>query len=191
MSTIFTTIHGSRLYGLEHASSDHDYYRVVTDKHRFEEGERGQRVRSFGDKTEDTLVITFTDFLRRVSKGSHQALEALFSPVKVWDDAGLSRKPFIEAQRVTSPDAFEAYERTIRKFAFGDFKRRRHGVRLSMNLGELRYMGRFNPHMTPKQIGYANECATTLSGNAMLRELDIPLSDDYAGTQTQNEGDTA
>lgn len=185
MSTIFTTIHGSRLYGLEHASSDHDYYRVVTDGHKFEEGERGQRVRSFGDKTEDILVITFTDFLRRVSKGSHQALEALFSPVKAWENDQF--KPFIESQLVTSPDAFAAYERTIRKFAFGDFKRRRHGARLSQNLTALREFGRFNPRMTHAQIQFVNEYATTMSGNAFLRGLDIPLSDDYAESQTPNE----
>lgn len=187
MTDIFTTIHGSRLYGLAHDKSDYDFYTVVTNDHKFEEGERGQRVRSFGDVTEDHVVITLGDFLKRVSTGSHQAVEALFSPVKQYTEPGFDWAFLFGNMRVTSPDVFAAYERTIRKFAFQDFKRRRHGVRLAMNLEALRKHGRFSPVMNGYEIHYANRLAETMSGNNLLRQLDIPLSDGYAESQTKKE----
>ena len=177
MSVIFTTVHGSRLYGLDHAGSDHDSFTVVTDTHDFGDRPTRQTVRGFGDHVRDEVTFTLTEFLQRADKGSHQALEALFSPVKEWAEEKHWFEPFTWHYRATSPDVFYAYERTIRKFAFSDFKRRRHGVRLSQNLKALREFGRFNPRMTVAQIQEANEYATTMSGNAFLRGLDIPTGD--------------
>lgn len=187
MSTIFSTIHGSRLYGVDHAGSDHDTFTVVTNDHDFGDKPTRQVVRGFGDQVTDDITFTFSEFMQRVNKGSHQALEAIFSPVKEWGTKD-QYSAFVESYHATSPDVFYAYERTIRKFAFGDFKRRRHGVRLAQNLKALREFGRFNPRMTVARIQEANEMATSLSGNALLRELDIPTSDDYAESHTNKEG---
>mgnify|MGYP006356908737 FL=1 len=176
MSVIFTTIHGSRLYGLHHAGSDHDSFTVVTDKHDFGDRPTRQTVRGFGDHVRDDITFTLREFMKRADNGSHQALEAMFSPVKEWPNQKHMYRRYIESWVIGSPDVFAAYERTIRKFAFEDFKRRRHGVRLAQNLKALREFGRFNPRMTVAQIQEANEYATTMSGNAFLRGLDIPLS---------------
>lgn len=177
MSVIFTTIHGSRLYGLDHAGSDHDTFTVVTDTHDFGDRPTRQTVRGYGDQVRDDITFTLREFMKRADNGSHQALEAMFSPVKEWAEEKHPYQRYIESWVISGPNVFAAYERTIRKFAFGDFKRRRHGVRLSQNLKALRVLGRFNPKMSVAQIQEANEYATTMSGNAFLRGLDIPTSD--------------
>lgn len=177
MTVIFSTIHGSRLYGLDHPGSDHDSYTVVTNDHDFGSQPTRQAVRGFGDKVSADITFTLSEFMKRADKGSHQALEAMFSPVKKWGCTPHPYERYIESWVISGPDVFAAYERTIRKFAFEDFKRRRHGVRLSQNLTALRALGRFNPKMTVAQIQQANEYATTMSGNAFLRGLDIPASD--------------
>ena len=180
MTVIFSTIHGSRLYGLDHADSDYDTYTVVTNDHDFSESglRRGQHVRSFADgPNEDDVVVTLNEFLKRVGKGSHQACEALFSQEKVLGEGWVTWGPLLNAVRITSPDAFYAYERTIRKFAFGDFKRRRHAIRLAGDLWYLRMWGEFNPRMTQAEVQYATRLAEVASGNALLRRLDIPPSD--------------
>lgn len=181
MTVIFSTIHGSRLYGLDHADSDYDTYTVVTNDHKFDTDadlRLGQHVRSFADAPDkDDVVVTLNTFMKRVNKGSHQACEALFSQEKVLGEGWVTWGPLLNAVRVTSPDAFHAYERTIRKFAFGDFKRRRHAIRLATDLHYLRETGTFNPRKPSLWVEFANKRASEASGNALLRELDIPLGD--------------
>lgn len=189
MTVIFSTIHGSRLYGLDHASSDRDTFTVVTDDHDFGDEVTKQQVRGYGDQRTDDITMPLTHFLKRAHNGSHQSLEALFSPLKEWNPAETRWEPWLASIRITSPEVFTTYERTIRKFAFADFKRRRHAVRLSLDLSDLRFQGWFNPRLSASEVTYANEMATTLSGKALLRELDIPLSDNYADINTPNEGE--
>lgn len=177
MALIFKTVHGSHLYGLAHEGSDRDTFSVVTNDHDFGDRPTRQTVRGFGDRVEDDLTFTLGEFMRRADKGSHQSLEAMFSPVKEWATSPHPYQRYIEGWLITGGDVFHAYERTIRKFAFGDFKRRRHGVRLSQNLKALRKLGRFNPRMHTQEITEANQLANELAGNALLRRLDIPLSD--------------
>lgn len=177
MTLIFKTIHGSHLYGMAHAGSDVDTFSVVTNDHDFGDRPTRQTVHGFGDKVEDDLTFTLGEFMKRADKGSHQSLEAMFSPVKEWAISPHPYQRYIENWVISGPNVFHAYERTIRKFAYGDLKRRRHGVRLAQNLAVLRHLGRFNPRMSTKQISYANQLANELSGEALLRQLDIPLSD--------------
>lgn len=176
MTLIFKTIHGSHLYGLAHPKSDADTFTVVTDDHDFGDRPTRQVVRGYGDKVTDDLTFTLSEFLKRIGNGSHQSLEALFSPLKAWESAQHWFEPFTWHYRATSPEVFYTYERTIRKFAYGDFKRRRHGVRLAQNLRDLRHDGRFNARMTNRAIVEANQLANELTGNALLRRLDIPTS---------------
>ena len=150
---IFETVHGSHLYGLAHAGSDWDIYRVY-------EGTGTALKQSVTDGV-DTVRGDLEAFVLRAQSGSHQSLEALFSPVKTWMP-GMQEKwgPYLEGFRVTGHEVFEKYERTIRKFCYGDFKRKRHAIRLRYNLGELREYGRFNPRMRPGEITWANKYAT-------------------------------
>lgn len=110
-------------------------------------------------------------FLELVQAGSHQSCEAAFSQTKEFTPEGERWAPYIAALRVSSTDAFAKYERTIIRFAFGDFKRRRHAVRLSFNLRALRRSGCFDPLMTDDEIQEANALATRLSDFALVSEL--------------------
>lgn len=158
---IFETVHGSRLYGLAHADSDHDVFRVTTTpRRRARHGQRGG---------EDVCEVGICLFFERALSGSHQSVEALFSPLKVWHDERF--RALIEGSRVCGSSVFEKYERTIRKFAFGDFKRRRHACRLAMNLAELRAHGRFNPVMSHDQVMQATAAADRYEGDALLAHL--------------------
>lgn len=163
---IFSTIHGSHLYGLSHADSDTDYYFVY-------EG-TGKDLKQSVDGKIDTVRGDLPAFLTRALSGSHQSLEALFSHQKVYEP-GMREKwgPFIESLLVTGSEVFAKYERTIKKFCYGGFKRRRHAVRLSFNLTDLRESGRFDPEMSLTQVRYADKMAGMYEGDK-LKEMILP-----------------
>ena len=73
-NVLFATVHGSYLYGTAHENSDLDFYVVV------QEGKNSQKV--YDDGT-DVLRVSLEKFLSLVNTGSHQAVEALYSPYKV------------------------------------------------------------------------------------------------------------
>lgn len=138
---IFETVHGSHLYGLEHEGSDMDLYKVY-------ENDGTTDLKQSIHAGVDTVRGSLDAFLKRATSGSHQSVEALFSPVKQWHP-GMEEKygPFIEGFRVSGGEAFAKYERTIHKFCYGNYKKRRHAVRLWLNLRDLRTYGRFNPRL--------------------------------------------
>ena len=160
MNEIFRTVHGSHLYGMAHADSDMDLY-IVTDSRR-------DRARQTVVDGIDSVRIGLSTFLEYAGGGSHQSCETLFSTKKEWTEYGLAYKPLIEGMRVYGEDVFRKYERTIVKFSFGDFKRRRHAVRLSFNLNGLRDRGKFDPTMTEEQIKLANFLAECYTGEDLL-----------------------
>lgn len=161
---IFETIHGSHLYGLAHEGSDKDMFRVTTSN-------KGGAKHVMRDGV-DVCEMGIDAFLDRALSGSHQSAEAMFSPHKTWG-TGMEQiwGPMIEGHRITGPDVFKKYERTIKKFCFGDFKRRRHACRLSLNLADLRKDGRFNPVMSQVEIQLSNAYANELTGNDLLSGL--------------------
>lgn len=163
-NVIFATVHGSRLYGLSNNHSDEDYF-IVTDSKR-------PRAKHSMHSSVDICEVGIDAFLERALSGSHQSVEAMFSPFKGWGE-GMERAwgPMIEGHRITGAGVFEKYERTIKKFAFGDFKRRRHACRLSLNLAALRENGRFNPVMTETEAMLATKYAETFEGKALLDHL--------------------
>lgn len=162
---VFSTIHGSHLYGLAHSGSDKDVFVVTTSTRR------KAHHQVTGDGL-DLVQVPWDVFVTRINEGSHQSVEALFSPLKVWGDAGLAYRAMCESFRVCGGDVFAKYERTIRSFAHGDFKRRRHAVRLHQNLCDLREHGRFCPTMTGLERGKATRLALHHTGDALLNRLD-------------------
>lgn len=154
---IFETVHGSHLYGLDHAGSDRDIYRVY-------EGTGVHLKQSIGE--DDVVRGDLEAFIRRAQTGSHQSCEALFSPVKEYAPGGEEKwGPFLEGFRVTGRDVFEKYERTIKKFCYGDYKRRRHAARLHLSLMGLRREGRFNPRLDEDEIRWVTLMADAYSGD--------------------------
>ncbi len=158
---IFETIHGSRLYGLDHENSDRDSYVVTTSRRR--------KPRQTVQNGNDVVTVGISTFLEYAKSGSHQSVEALFSPYKVWHDE--SWRPLIEGMRIGGADVFAKYERTIKAFCYGDFKRRRHAVRLSFALKSLRTYNRFNPLMTSQEIADANRLADQYEGFDLREKL--------------------
>lgn len=156
---IFTTIHGSRLYGWAKKDSDHDRF-TVTDSLRLK-----ARQTVVGDQ--DHVRVGLNLFLIRALGGSHQSVEALFSPYKEWNPEYLHLKPFIDHIVVCGAPVYEKYERTIRSFCFGDFKRRRHAARLSLNLADLREGGRFNPAMSKVDMDFCAQVAQRAEGEEL------------------------
>jgi hypothetical protein len=160
---IFTTIHGSHLYGMAGPNSDMDTYVVTNSNARAK-----QKV--FGG--EDSVRIGWKHFVEYAFSGSHQSLEAMFSPRKVWNPDFKWLATYTNSFYATGPDVISKYERTIKSFAHADdFKRRRHACRLWLNLQDLRKYGRFNPVMTPEQIAWATEVATSDIGRDDLYRL--------------------
>lgn len=143
---IYTTIHGSHLYGLNHAGSDEDYYSIV-----YGDGNRSNAARNKTKQTIingiDTVKVSLNHFMQLARDGSHQALEAMFSEKTYGDSLEGLRKNYYVGTEI-----FSIYERTIRNFALSnDFKRRRHGLRLMLNLNEMVERGRFNPTLTAEE----------------------------------------
>jgi len=159
VTTIFSTVHGSRLYGMSNDDSDYDTFTVVTG------GRRKGRHRVNGDQ--DRVVVTLPRFLDLVTSGSHQSVEALFSPYKEWNPEYESLRPFLESYRIAGPEVFAKYERTIKSFCYGDFKRRRHAVRLMWGLSQLRDHGFLVPVLRPQEVEYATSLAENLEGEEL------------------------
>lgn len=161
-NVIFYTVHGSNLYGLAHKSSDMDLFIVTSNT-----GER--YAKHYVENGVDVCEMSLGVFLDRVYSGSHQAVEALFSQGKVWVDERY--KPMLDSVKVTGPIVEQKYRRTIRKFCFGDFKRRRHAMRLALNLHQIHEVGRFNPTLTAEQVLAINVVAETLEGENLWEVL--------------------
>ena len=135
MTPILSTVSGSHLYGLNHATSDYDPYEVVLT------GCTKQAVVGRFDLT----TVTLRDYLKQVEEGVPQALEALFSPVKVVEPEWAA---YFEALRPDYYSTLTTYQRTTRNFLEGGtVKRWRHAVRMSFNLRDFRAEGVFNPRL--------------------------------------------
>lgn len=163
---IFSTIHGSKLYRLDHGESDTDLYEVY-------EGS-STTLTQRKDENLDIVSGSLTAFLLRAYSGSHQSCEALFSPFKGWQP-GMEAKwgAMIANIVIAGGDVFDKYERTIRKFCYGDHKRRRHAVRLSYNLQELRRTGRFDPVLDSRQAMLADVMAGSYRDDELARILGV------------------
>ena len=160
---IFTTPHGSRLYGLAHAGSDHDRFTVFADK---------RRVRQRTDGNDDQVTMGLDSFLQLAYSGSHQSVEALFSKQKEWGPAGEMYAPMLNNIRIGGPDVLRKYSRTIKSFCYGDFKRRRHAVRLTFNSNELSRTGTIERvTLTESRARMATKLAEQFEGDSLLALL--------------------
>ena len=163
---IFKTVHGSHLYGLSNIDSDIDTFWVGT--------QINKRAEHYYNAVERTALarVGITRFLFLAKTGSHQSVEALMSREKIWNPAFQNVfSPMLDNLKVCGAEVFEKYERTIKAFCFGDFKHRRHAVRLSQNLEALRDCGRFNPRMNEAQINDANFMAEHYEGADLFQKL--------------------
>lgn len=122
---IMGTVHGSYLYGTAHKDSDLDLYVVV------EKGKNKSKV-LYG---QDVQIMNLETFIRNASEGSHQAVEALNSPYKVFNDDS-PYKDYIDSLR-PSPYNFVKKCRSAGKAFYhkgleeNNAKKLRHAKRLN------------------------------------------------------------
>lgn len=161
---IFSTVHGSHLYGLAHEGSDRDVYYVYEGK--------GTKLRQTMKDDDDSVRGTLDAFLERAYTGSHQSVEALFSQKKDWEPGMFERYgAMLNRLYIEGGEVFAKYERTIKKFSYGDFKRRRHACRLRLNLQDLREYGKFDPELTETQKILCNAYAKVYEGDELWAAL--------------------
>lgn len=141
---LLRTVHGSRLYNFSHDKSDYDYYEVYVGKGKAKQTIVGEV---------DTLRISYDSFMLQCQKGVPQALEALWSPVKEVD-----KIPFIsDTFNACNTEVYKTYMRTIRNFwSSGELKRKRHAIRLCINLSEILDVGYLNPSLSKADVEYCN-----------------------------------
>lgn len=159
--TLFKTVHGSRLYGLAHANSDEDFYTIVTKRQADTRVGRQTKARYakqtiIGD--EDSMTVDVGTWLEMCRSGVPQALEAMFSDMPVGDD----RLADLRAAYRTGPETWERYYRTIKSFALQEdetTKKRRHALRLALNLNQMARTGRFNPTLSLEDARYISAMA--------------------------------
>lgn len=162
MYVLFKTVHGSHLYGLNHAGSDEDFYTVVskvkTNKARYAKQKIVDGI--------DTTTVDMGTWLRYCEAGVPQALEAMFSERPLIDHI-----PALRAQYTVGTQVFDRYLRTIKSFALNDensYKQKRHALRLALNMQEMRGRGRFNPTLNVEQKSWTGLFAN-MGGNAVYR----------------------
>jgi len=167
-TVLYKTIHGSRLYGLSNANSDEDYYIVTPTVNTKRLINAKQKI--IGNL--DTVAVDFSSFVALAHRGNPQALETMFSQK--------SKSDFFEDYRAgfftSEAGVIETYLKTIKSFSLVDdddakaYKYRRHAMRLSTNLEELMYTGRFNPTLSPAVVRNISKLAET-PGKKYFAEL--------------------
>lgn len=134
---IFSTIHGSYLYGTAHQDSDIDIFIVR---------ESGKNKSTNIDNI-DVQVLNLETFLRLAQTGCHQAVEALYSPYKKFSNTPY--RPFIEHIRV-SPYGFVKKTLSAAKAfcARGTVKGLQHAHRLEESAQQM-LCGEYSPVWKP------------------------------------------
>jgi hypothetical protein len=148
MEVLFKTIHGSRLYGLSHEESDHDWYIVVDKK------PQRKNVHRITEEA-DTTTVGLTEWIDQCQRGTPQALEAMFST-----KAEIDKLPDLRRDFKAGAHSFNTFLRVIKSLrGWDDFKHKRHMIRLAYEAKDLARYGRFNPTMTETRIDVANGLA--------------------------------
>jgi hypothetical protein len=153
---VFETVHGSILYGMNHANSDRDRMVVYNDN---------RKARHYHVGEDDCIRVGWIDLIDKAASGSHQFIEGLFSQEKVWTDERY--KPLIEGMVIPVALVREKYTRTIHKFSHGPFKQRRHALRLAKSLLGLRQTGYFNPRLSADDVEWFTELANKYEGEEL------------------------
>lgn len=150
MELLLRTIHGSRLYGLSKPESDYDWFEI----YGFDKGRATQRIAGSLDVTK----APYDRFMRYCENGVPQYLEAMFSDVAEYDNMPFDRRLYYHPGMT---NVRHTYQRTIKAFWHegteqNNFKKKRHAMRLTLNLRELHERGRFNPTLTPAQAAWCD-----------------------------------
>lgn len=139
MTLLFRGLIGSRMYGLEHDASDYDYYEIWSEA----PSSRNKTLQTItGD--DDVTRVSLNHFLFLAMNGSHQALDAMFTPYAEIDKISALRENFSAGFNVLVD-----FERIITELTNQNLpKKRLHAARIAYNMKELAETGRYNPVLT-------------------------------------------
>lgn len=151
---LFRTIHGSRLYGLNHAGSDYDYWEVHTNtKYDNKRKEISQTIVN----GLDVVKMNLSTFMLYADRSSHQVLDCMFSQQAETDLIGDLRANY----RLNTGTFVPLYRRTIPHFGDREVggklteefvhKSKRHAARMCFQLQDGLEYGRFNPTLSEKR----------------------------------------
>lgn len=136
MVLLFRGLIGSRMYGLAHDNSDYDYYEIWSES-SFARNKTLQTI----DGVNDVTQVSLNHFLLLAMNGSHQALDAMFTPYAETDHITALRSGFFAGFNVLVD-----FERIITELANQNLpKKRLHAARISYNMKALAETGRYNP----------------------------------------------
>lgn len=188
-SIIFKSLHGSHLYGLNHAGSDIDWYAVHNANVSYEGKAQTPKTDSFQTVVDgiDMTLMTWKTFHIQAFEGVPQALEAMFSERVEIDKIEAWRHGF----HVGLPNMMNKYAHAIEKFATFEFKRRRHAMRYVVNLNEaLKAGGRFNPTLSDSEKLFISEAAMDKNYIQILRKyspVELNLDVDKIANSIKND----
>lgn len=153
-NVLFETVFGSKLYGLAHAGSDNDSYRVVSELG----GRRKNKTKHVIDGKEDVFTIDLKSFMYQVHVAAPHALEAMFSTIATEGPLEGYRQGF----RVSLSAMHESYLERVTVEARGGLKQRRHALRWSLNFREaVNRGGVFNPTLSDEDAQWVKEMSTS------------------------------
>ncbi len=189
-SIIFKTLHGSHLYGLNHAESDVDWYAVHNAQIVYEGKVQTPKKDSLQTVVNglDMTLMTWKTFHIQAFEGVPQALEAMFSQKAEIDSIEAWRNSF----HVSLPNMLNKYKHAVEKFSAFDFKRRRHALRYILNLNTaLESGGRFDPTLNDSEKLFISEAAMDKNYIDILRKyspVDLELKVDEISQNLNSEG---
>ena len=160
---LFYTRAGSALYGLDHPLSDADYFVVTT--------VLNQKMSHAVKPDADITVAGVSTLMVYANTGSHQAVEALMSREKVWVSQRARWEAMLNNTYIHGSIVDRKYIRTITALCFGDEKKRRHAVRIRLNLRELQTYGVMNPRLTEAEVLFVKRLASEYEGEELLSKL--------------------
>lgn len=144
MNYIFKTIHGSYLYGTNHPGSDLDIYYVIPNDQKPQK--QHTRWNKVTNQNEDIIEVRLDDFVKQLEKGSPQAIEAYWSPLKTWNNDYPEYRDFLENFRLSLPRIKDTYVRTIKSLSLsGDRKSRLQAVRHTLDYLFMERYGFLDP----------------------------------------------
>lgn len=152
---LFSTPHGSHLYGTAHADSDSDTFEVYINKiGRVKARNAKQKINEY----EDAVWCDLSTFTQYAKRGVPQYLEAMYSRMATVDVLG---EPFRYSFRPDLWEAIHTYRRTITSFyergvEEDNDKFRRHAWRLFFNLLLIEQGKVFNPTLNQTTLDYIN-----------------------------------
>jgi len=146
MTLLFRSYAGSILHGLSTPSSDIDIFEIHSESFGSAHANKQEVQKIEGEL--DVTKITLSRFMQRSMDGSHQCLDAMFSSIAEVDEISALRKSFYAGSSTV-----EVFGRSIRELAHQKPpKKRRHAVRVTLNLIQMMETGRYEPRLTEPEI---------------------------------------